>query len=126
MLVPFLLVPYLSVKFSSAVEEGLADVVHAIGVARGVLQAGEGPAAHLEGTVQAANHLGCGERHRHGITLPDTAKQALLQHSIKSCSSAVKQQPYCFLGLEGDVVRRPQRHCSGEFLTEGTQQTGAN
>lgn len=57
-------VPYLSVKFSSAVEEGLADVIHSIRVTRGVLQAGKSPTAHLEGTVQAANHLGCGEKHK--------------------------------------------------------------
>lgn len=53
---------YLSVKFSSTVQEGLADVMHAICVTSRVLQAGEGPAANLEGTVETACHICCGHR----------------------------------------------------------------
>lgn len=53
---------YLSVKFSSTVQEGLADVMHAICVTSRILQAGEGPTANLEGTVETACHICCGHR----------------------------------------------------------------
>lgn len=54
---------YLSVEFCSVVEEGLADVMHAICVAGRVLQAGESTTAHLEGTVQASDHFSYKERY---------------------------------------------------------------
>lgn len=56
---------YLSVKFSSAVEERPADVMQAVRVASGVLQAGEGAAANLERTAQATGHVCCGQRRDH-------------------------------------------------------------
>lgn len=50
---------YLSVKFSSTVEKGLADVMHSICVTRGVLQTSKGTTAHLKGTIQTAHHIRC-------------------------------------------------------------------
>lgn len=55
-------VPYLSVKFSSAVEERFADVIHATCVTRRVFQAGKSPTSHLEGTIQASNHIRCKDK----------------------------------------------------------------
>lgn len=52
---------YLSVEFSSTVEEGLADFMHAVCVTGGVLQTGKGTATHLEGTVETACHICCGQ-----------------------------------------------------------------
>lgn len=52
---------YLSVKLGCTVQEGLADVMHAVCVTRGVLQTGEGTTAHLKGTVQAASYICCGK-----------------------------------------------------------------
>lgn len=47
----------LSVKFSSAVQEGFTDVIHPICVTGGVFQARESPTANLQSTVEAANHF---------------------------------------------------------------------
>ena len=48
---------YLSVKFSSAVQEGFTDVVHPICVTGGVLQACKSSTANLQRAVEAANHF---------------------------------------------------------------------
>ena len=50
---------YLSVKFSSAVQEGFTDVVHPICVTGGVFQAGKSSTANLQSAVEAANHFNC-------------------------------------------------------------------
>lgn len=56
---------YLSVKPSSSVQEGLADVMHAIRVTSGVFQAGEGSTANLEGSAKTTCHICCGQRRDH-------------------------------------------------------------
>lgn len=101
--------PYLSVKFSSAVEEGLADVVHSVRVARGVLQAGKGPAAHLEGTVQAANHLGCGERHN--VSAHHPLQYQAVGRVMPNCWPTVPWD-----GWRGDKER--QKALQSELMTE--------
>ena len=48
---------YLSVKFSSAVQEGFTDVIHPICVTGGVFQACKSSTANLQRAVEAANHF---------------------------------------------------------------------
>lgn len=56
------LILYLSVKFSSTVQEGLANVMQPICVTCWVFQASKRSAANLEGTVEAACHICCVHR----------------------------------------------------------------
>lgn len=50
---------HLRVEAGGGLQEELADLVHPVGVAGGVLQAGEEAAAHRHGAVQASSHLTC-------------------------------------------------------------------
>lgn len=75
---------YLSVKFSSTVQEGLADVMHAICVTSRVLQAGKGPAANLEGTVETACHICCGHREWTVSRGARVASLGITAHSLSS------------------------------------------
>ena len=57
----------LCVEGGRCLEEELADVVHAIGVAGGVLEAGEHPAAHRHSAVKTLGHIVCAPRHREHV-----------------------------------------------------------
>lgn len=53
---------HLGVEGGGRVQEELADLVHAVRVAGGVLQAGEEAAAGCHRSVQASGHVGCKTR----------------------------------------------------------------